>query len=104
MQAKIVSSAFSANPFEARAIVEFVPETQSEHDSLAALFGDKMGVVCINRSVNQVLRAEFQLFKPAVVPSAADLDAVAEEEKVKNASSGKPATAGEAAQVNPRSS
>lgn len=71
MQAKIVSSAFSANPFEARAIVEFVPETQAEHDSLAALFGDTMGIVCINRSVNQILRAEFQLFKPSVLPPTA---------------------------------
>ena len=85
MQARIVTSAFSSIPIEARAIVEFMPETQSEHDDLARLFGDKMGIVCINRSVGNVLRAEFDLFPPTPVPSAADLDAVAEEAKAKEA-------------------
>lgn len=82
MQARIVASAFTTNPLEARAMVEFVPESQAEHEQLASLFGDRMGVIAINRSAGTVLRSEFRLFN-SPVPSAADLDADAMDKAAK---------------------
>lgn len=62
MQAKIVSTAFSSKPLNAKAVVEFAPETVAEHEQLAQLFNpdcDTAAPILTNQ--NNIFRAVFIL-------------------------------------------
>lgn len=93
MQAKIVASGFSQDPLSCRVVIEFKPENQAEHDDLIKIFDAKMTLTATDASKENVLRMEFEI-KPdgPLPPSAADLDTVAEELKIKQAAPAKAET------------
>jgi len=68
MQTKIVTNSFTNSPLNAKVLIEFMPETQAEHDALATLLSAPQ-VEYEHTNISNVLRAQFTLSPVATPPS-----------------------------------